>query len=1758
MIPFQSIQRFFRRPNQTAPATNRMRSPILPHLEALEGRITPVNWSSITNSLTGANTVGLGGTNGKPFITISGTDLPTDISRVEFWQGGSAVGAFQVAPTFSTQGHVKLPFNPSSSTSQAGIYDVHVYTTTDTDIDTGLQLRICLPEATVSPSSGSINGGTTATISGKYLYNASSVVFGSNTATNFDQAANTDNQIIVQAPKSTLPAPGTGAVDVKLNFPRLSSPEKIGTYQYVVPTVPTWNFNIPPDVAKLGFQIAIFGQKTSDGTDVNGEFVYWNGSAWVQYSGLSTPYSTAPLITLTPINSQVSLPAWDPSDTADPYNNYLISGTVVMFIGSNQGVPVSGGLLSVPTVSTNAADTFSLFELTYASNAYDVDISNVDQVGFTYVVTSSSVNGEPVDSSNPSAAPIPLAQVGSPLDRARLFNRFQSQFPNNSPFNPCYTAGTVNGNQNRLVAPQDVLGNIKPPAALKQAGPANTSGATLSTDNTYWYVVTETNQFGETLGSPAVFGGYLLDKDGNNPAGNNSITIGWYGNYVPSNPSATGINFYRALAPKADAPTGTELPPNPTTPYHFLQSMSITDFNNLPGQVFIDNGSYSTTAMTPPASSYTFSPLSSWFNDPLWDFSNRYSSSGDNQTFSLYQANQAGGPNGTLWTGKVVDVTPNSHDPITALQYVSQKTGQLTSINTKWQDWNDSAQQTYRVLQLVGNAYDGNNLANPNPSSNLQAGEYEGAVVNIYFPFFQENSSPTVQFDNGAFTYTTPEAPAWLANNSFTPGQMVFACAGVFASDPGDPEAQAQQASFADLSSKAMTNLENVVVSALNRGIATGYTLKLAPQQWVSPIAFSQYPVVTGTSSGQSSNYTYHLSANLPGTEKMETVLSWPLSAQSGPGQSIELKWLPLPANHYQSANIYRLDSLGAMTLVGIVDNSTGLAQSFTDSFDPSTYPPAPVNGAPFNFYPGWKDPSAPGFVNSNLFSAFLHQNYSADPNHGVSINGLCYGYPFDDQGGFSTNINFGTAPTPKTITFAISPLNGGSLVSTTTSLASNNNPSHLNDPVTFTATVSPASGSVAPTGTFSFYDGATLLGTGNLTPSGLKAVATFTTTTLAVGAHSITAAYGGSNAFDGSTSSVLTQSVLVTPPAPVGTSVSLASNINPSNLNQAVTFTATVTAQKGIPSGTVNFLDGTQVIGSGILNGNGVATFQTSSLSLGSHPITAAFVASTTYAGSTSPVLTQVVATDGPAATATTLVPNPNPTYAGHTVTLTAVVAALRGTQVPTGTVIFLVDGTEVGSAQLSNGSATLQHAFATAGTYSLTAKYQGDASFTESQSSPTSEVVNQPSGSTVTVTLSSSVNPSTQGQLVLFTANLQPVAGSGSPTGIVDFYVNNVWQNSTTVFTDGSYGPVATWLTNSLPLGDNPVTASYRGDSSFDPAISKPWSQLVTANPNQIMQPADLGAGSYVAGVGSFLAVKPSHGAMQFFQPFPNYNGQITVNTMDRNGDGKADTILAAVAGGAAPHVLVIDANTGYLLSSFYAFAQGFLGGVTIAGGPVHLMASGQATPTIVCGARAGAQPAIAIFDAVGNSYGAFFAFDQNYKGGVNVAMSEADAQGNALVVVSSTINTHVKVFDIAGFKPAEIASYYTFGSASYSPGVWATAGDIDGDGAQELLVGTAGGTTAARMQVYSLLSGNAIPGKVVKPFGDSYLGSIRVGLSDYNRDGVLDLLAASGPGAMDTVRAFDFDTLAELESLFVSNVTDGVFIATNFSLAEGPLPS
>jgi hypothetical protein len=191
--------------------------------------------------------------------------------------------------------------------------------------------------------------------------------------------------------------------------------------------------------------------------------------------------------------------------------------------------------------------------------------------------------------------------------------------------------------------------------------------------------------------------------------------------------------------------------------------------------------------------------------------------------------------------------------------------------------------------------------------------------------------------------------------------------------------------------------------------------------------------------------------------------------------------------------------------------------------------------------------------------------------------------------------------------------------IPTSTILQGSPNPASAGLPVVFTANVT--SRGAPMVGSVTFDDGTAVLG-GPVTLDA-SGNATFTTTTLAVGSHTITAIYSGNAQFGGSSVSIIQ---VITPAVIAPTTTTLTSSLNPSTFGQNATFTATVAAASGVPTGGVNFFDGGAALGSGSLNAQGIATFSTTSLAVGTHTITAAYQGGGLFAPSTSAGLAQVV----------------------------------------------------------------------------------------------------------------------------------------------------------------------------------------------------------------------------------------------------------------------------------------------------------------------------------------------------------------------------------------------------------------------------------------------------------------------------------------------------------------------------------------------------
>lgn len=386
----------------------------------------------------------------------------------------------------------------------------------------------------------------------------------------------------------------------------------------------------------------------------------------------------------------------------------------------------------------------------------------------------------------------------------------------------------------------------------------------------------------------------------------------------------------------------------------------------------------------------------------------------------------------------------------------------------------------------------------------------------------------------------------------------------------------------------------------------------------------------------------------------------------------------------------------------------------------------------------------------------------------------------------------------------------------TSIALASSLNPSTYGQSVTFTATITSAS-TTAATGSVVFYDGTNVIGSGIL--SGSPAVATFTTSLLNVGTHSITAHYAGDTNNSSGVSTALSQVVNVAPTTTVASA-----SPNPALFGTSVTIAATVTAgvETGNLTGTVNITDTlggvTTTLASGLsLNPSGVATFTTSTLAVGTHTITATYGGDTDH-GTSSATFTLVVAL---ATSATTLSIAPNPGVVDAPITFTALVSS-NGVA-PTGTVTFLSGTTPLGTAPVTNGTATFTTSTLAAGTYTITASYGGDTDNAPSTSSAVSLTVNLiPTTTSLVVSATAGSNPQT-----VLTAVVVGTTGP-TPTGTVTFTGAGATLGTATLNASGQ----ATLTLSTEPAGSYTVVATYSGDSLHAPSTSAP--ATVTAPPD------------------------------------------------------------------------------------------------------------------------------------------------------------------------------------------------------------------------------------------------------------------------------------------------------------------------------------
>jgi Bacterial Ig-like domain (group 3) len=320
-----------------------------------------------------------------------------------------------------------------------------------------------------------------------------------------------------------------------------------------------------------------------------------------------------------------------------------------------------------------------------------------------------------------------------------------------------------------------------------------------------------------------------------------------------------------------------------------------------------------------------------------------------------------------------------------------------------------------------------------------------------------------------------------------------------------------------------------------------------------------------------------------------------------------------------------------------------------------------------------------------------------------------------------------GKSPGSQTVTITADDGHGGISTSTfmltidkaptTSAVKADVNPSVFGQPVNFTASVRQGgtpTGVGLPTGTVTFMDGASTLGTATLDAT---AHATYSTAALARANHAITAVYSGDTNYAGETSVAYGEKVNRASTTITLNNVTTGSTVFGQDYTVMWSVSA-VSPGAGTPTGTVTFMDGATPLFTLTLNNAGQNTVATKRLSVGAHTsLTAVYNGSGSFVGNTSSPVSHTV---NMASTTTAVKADVNPSVVGHPVTFTASVRPTPpGSGTPTGMVTFK-DGAQVlGKSTVdATAHATLSTTSLAVGNHVITAVYSGDGSFNGSTS--------------------------------------------------------------------------------------------------------------------------------------------------------------------------------------------------------------------------------------------------------------------------------------------------------------------------------------------------------------------------------------------------------------------------------------------------------
>jgi len=416
------------------------------------------------------------------------------------------------------------------------------------------------------------------------------------------------------------------------------------------------------------------------------------------------------------------------------------------------------------------------------------------------------------------------------------------------------------------------------------------------------------------------------------------------------------------------------------------------------------------------------------------------------------------------------------------------------------------------------------------------------------------------------------------------------------------------------------------------------------------------------------------------------------------------------------------------------------------------------------------------------------------------------------------------------------------------TTLTSSKNPSAVDETVSFTATVNSDYGT--PEGDVRFS-----VGSETHTATLTDGVASLAWSGSEDGTVGVFAQYMGSPYHFDSVSSSLDQQV-----GTASASISLDAAAGPLMVGDRLDVTATVSpsgSATGTPTGIVRFsLDGAEEFDA-VLDSNGVATWQTPTLTAGTRSISASYLGDGVF----TPVVGTITRQVNRLATTTVLTITPNPSDLGEEVDLLVEVSSSTGT--PTGSVDVLIGGTPI-TISLLDGKGNYTWLPSNAGSREIVATYTGSPVYATSNSLVVQHMTNPATAKghvNLDVTAPASISYGQTGEIIGAITPIPPAIGT--PTGTMTLLINGLENQTLPVL-----GTAVSFTAPILDVGVHAVAVRYNGDDQFLSAVSDSTLILVANTAAQIATSTAVTAAPAPAQPGSTTAltatVTPASGSI------------------------------------------------------------------------------------------------------------------------------------------------------------------------------------------------------------------------------------------------------------------------------------------------------